>query len=87
MDDEAKALAGDERDALLKLQEAITNRLQKLSREERLEVESLSQRAIHPQCCFDRKHSQNLYKLALFPESVPWIFKLRERIHRALHHH
>jgi hypothetical protein len=76
-----------QRDSLLAMQEAMKNRIQNLSREEALEVESLSERAIHPQCSFDRKYSETLYTLALFPDRVPWLFKMRERLHRALHHH
>ena len=57
-----------QRDSLLALQEAMKNRLQNLSREEALEVESLSERAIHPTCSFDRKHSEALYEMALFPD-------------------
>jgi hypothetical protein len=76
-----------QRDSLLALQEAMKNRLQNLSREEALEVESLSERAIHPKCSFDRKRSETLYEMALFPDQVPWLFKLRERLHRVLHHH
>ena len=76
-----------QRDSLLTLQEAMKNRLQNLSREEALEVESLSERAIHPKCNFDRKHSETLYEMALFPDQVSWLFKLREKLHRILHHH
>jgi hypothetical protein len=45
------------RDALLKLKEAINNRLANLSREEILEMESLSRRGLNPNCPVDRKYS------------------------------
>jgi len=77
----------EERGKMLRLQEAIEKRLENASREERLEIEALSKRAVEPQCAFDRKHCQLLYTLALFPESVGWYWKLRERIHRMVHHH
>ena len=77
----------EKRDALLKLKEAIDNRIASLSREEALEVESLSRRALNPECAFDRKHSSMLYKLALTPKEVSWYFKFRERVHGLIHHH
>jgi len=76
-----------ERDDLLQLQEAIQRRLANASTEEKLEIESLSKRAIEPACSFDRKHRKMLYCLALFPEEVGWYWKLKERIHRIVHHH
>jgi hypothetical protein len=77
----------ERRDVLLGLKEAIDIRLAYISQEEQLEVESLSNRALHPQCNFDRKHRLMLYALALAPDQVSRSFKLRERIHRLLHHH
>jgi hypothetical protein len=58
-----------------------------ISEQEQFEVEILSNRALHPQCDFDRKHRLMLYALALAPDQVSWSFKLRERIHRLLHGH
>jgi hypothetical protein len=77
----------ERRDRLLKLQAAMKERLSTATEQEKLEVEALSNRAINPACTFDRKHREQLYELALFPMSVSWVFKLRERIHRLIHHH
>jgi hypothetical protein len=77
----------EQRDRLLQLQAAIKERLSTATEQEKLEVEALSNRAINPACEFDRKHREQLYELALFPTSVSWLFKLRERIHRLLHDH
>lgn len=74
-------------EALTRLKEDMEKRLASASEEEKLEVEALSNRAITPQCSFDRKHREQLYALALYPESVNWYFKLRERLHRFIHHH
>jgi hypothetical protein len=77
----------EQRDRLLRLQAAIEERLSKATEQEKLEVEALSKRAISHKCAFDRKHRKQLYQLALFPNSVGWGFKLRERLHRLLHDH
>jgi hypothetical protein len=77
----------ERRDVLLGLKEAIAIRLAYTSGKEELEVEALSNRAIHPQCEFDRKHRLMIYALALAPDQVSWSFKLREKIHRLLHNH
>jgi hypothetical protein len=77
----------EQRDSLQLLKEAIEKRIANISEVEKLEVSALSSRAIHPQCSFDRKHSKMLYLLALMPERVSWHFKLRETIHRLIHHH
>lgn len=77
----------ERRDALLRLKEAIENRLASASKEEKIKVEALSKRAINPECTFDQKHREQLYALALFPSHVGWYFKLRERLHRLFHHH
>jgi hypothetical protein len=74
-------------DALLSLKEAIEARIANVGEEERMEVEALSKRAITPVCAFDRKYREQLYALALFPDTVSWHFKLRERLHRLIHHH
>lgn len=73
--------------ALFLLQAAIGERLSKATEEEKLEIEALSKRAISPKCAFDRKHRKRLYQLALSPNSVGWVFKIRERVHRLLHDH
>jgi hypothetical protein len=77
----------EKRDKVQSLKEAIEKRIANVSKEEQLEVEALSKRAINPQCTFDRKHTEQLYALALFPKQVSWYFKLRERLHRLIHHH
>ena len=74
-------------EALTRLKEDIEKRLANASDEEKIEVEALSKRALSPQCSFDRKHREQLYALALYPETVNWYFKLRERLHRLVHHH
>jgi hypothetical protein len=77
----------ERRDILLGLKQAIDVRLAFISEEEQLEVETLSNRAPHSQCDFDRKHRLMLFALALAPDQVSWSFKLRERIHRLLQGH
>lgn len=57
------------------------------SEEEEAEVNSLIKRALNPECAFDRKHTLQLTALATMPDDVSWHFKLRERIHRFVHHH
>ena len=77
-----------EGEVLLGLQEAINTRLAcSGSVDEQLAVESLSNRALHPQCSFDKKHRLMIYALALAPDQISWSFKLRERLHRFLHNH
>jgi hypothetical protein len=76
-----------DRDELIRLKEAIEQRLAGISEEEKREVEALSKRALDPQCSFDRKHYKLLYKIALFPNHVSWYWKLRERCHRFIHDH
>jgi hypothetical protein len=51
------------------------------------EVTMLLNRAVQPECEFDRRHSARLAQLALRPDTVSWYWKLRERIHRIVHHH
>ncbi len=75
-------------DALEDLQEAISKRMAGIqSKEEELEVNSLIQRAFNLGCAFDRKHRVMLLALAIAPHEVSWRFKVRERIHRLIHHH
>lgn len=77
----------EHRDALLHLKEAIAKRIENISKEEQMEVDALVDRSFNPKCTFDRKNRHNLYHLALAPETVGWYFKLRERLHRLVHHH
>jgi hypothetical protein len=74
-------------DSLLWLQGAIEKRIANVSNEEQREIDALIQRALNPQCGFDRKHARLLYALALVPDQVSWQLKLRERIHRLVHRH
>lgn len=74
------------RDELVPIQAAITE-LAGASETRKLEVEALSKRAIDPKCAFDRKYREQLYRLALFLNSVSRRFKLRERLHRLIHDH
>ena len=74
-------------DSLLWLQVAIEKRIANVSKEEQREIDALIQRALNPQCGFDRKHARLLYALALVPDQVSWHLKLRERIHRLIHRH
>jgi hypothetical protein len=77
----------EQRDNLVALKEAIAKRIANISKEEQMEVDALVKRSFDPQCTFDRKNRHNLYALALAPEHVSWYFKLRERLHRFVHHH
>ena len=74
-------------DSLVWLQGAIEKRFANVSKEEQREIDALIQRALNPQCGFDRKHARLLYALALVPDQVSWHLKLRERIHRLVHRH
>ena len=76
-----------DRDALVALRDAIDKRIANITKEEQMELNALVERSFHPQCTFDRKNKHNLYHLALAPEQVGWYFKLRERLHRFIHHH
>jgi hypothetical protein len=74
----------EKQEVLLGLKEAINTKLAFCSEEEQAKIESLSNRALHSQCSFDRKHRLMIYALALAPDQVDWIFKIRERLHRLL---
>jgi hypothetical protein len=77
----------EKRDRLLQFQEAIEKRIAGVSKEEQREIDAMTKRSFDPQCTFDRKHTELLYTLALFLETVGWYWKLRERWHRFIHHH
>jgi hypothetical protein len=77
----------EKREVLLGLKEAVNVRLAYCTEEERSRVEDLSNRALRPQCTFDREHRLMLYALALAPDQVGWSFKLQEGLHRLLHKH
>jgi hypothetical protein len=74
-------------DSLLWLQRAIEKRISNASKEEQREIDTLIQRALEPQCDFDRKYARLLYALALVPDQVSWYLKFRERVHRLIHQH
>lgn len=58
-------------DSLLWLQVAIEKRIANVSKEEQTEIDAFIQRALKPQCGFDRKHTRLLYapRLQLFGSS------------------
>lgn len=75
-------------EALNRVEEAVRDRSKSIKSEaEDKEVTALINRAAQPTCEFDRKHSASLFALAVKPGEVSWYFKLRERIHRVVHHH
>ncbi len=76
----------EDREILQGLREAVQRRLAFSDETEHEKVHALTNRAMHPECSFDRKHRLMLCALALAPEEVGWAFKLRERIHRVLYH-
>jgi hypothetical protein len=67
------------------LKEAVNEALAYCNEEERSQREALLNRALHPQCDFDRGHRLMLYALALVPEQVSWGFKVREAVHSLFH--
>ena len=70
------------------LQRTIGERLASFkSEEEKREADALITRVFAEDCAFDRKHKYALFLLAIAPQQVSWRFKLRERLHRLLHHH
>jgi hypothetical protein len=77
----------EKREALLALKAAIEKRIANVSEEEQREIDALVSRSFDPQCSFDRKQARLLYSLALDPKSVGLYWKLRERLHRLIHHH
>ena len=76
----------EDREIVQGLREAVQRRLAFSDETEHEKVHALTNRAMHPECSFDRKHRLMLCALALAPEEVGWAFKLRERIHRVLYH-
>ena len=74
--------------ALEDLQDKIALRMNSFkSEEEKQQVNSLIRRAFSGECEFDRRHKADLITLAIAPHEVSWQFKLRERLHRYIHHH
>jgi hypothetical protein len=72
----------EKREVLLGLKEAVNERLAYCSEQEGLRTEALLNRALNPQCSFDRENRLLLYALAIAPDKVGWSFRLRERLHR-----
>jgi hypothetical protein len=72
-------------EALDRVETASRNRKPKNDREQR-ELDNLIRRHFYAKdgCNWDKRHSASLYSLALWPETVSVIFKLRERLHRLL---
>ena len=54
---------------------------------ERQELNQILQRFSNPKCAFDHKYRKELMGLIVAPEQISWQWKLRERLHRFLHHH
>ena len=77
----------DKREIVLDLKEAVNVRLAYCREEDQSKIEALSDRALHPQCSFDRKHRLMLCALVLAPHQVGWSFKLREGLRRLLPKH
>jgi hypothetical protein len=77
-----------ELEALSYVEDAIRERMKTVKNEtEQKELDVLIDRSFQPKCAFDRKHHQLLFQLAIDPREVSWYWKLRERIHRVVHHH
>ena len=65
------------------LSNALTDRAFK-NEHEKAEVDNLIKRSFATDGCeWDKKHSTQLLTLALYPERVGIVFKLRERLHRS----
>lgn len=74
--------------ALNNIENAVHERMKSINSEaEEKEVNELIKRSFQPQCAFDRKYSTMLITLALKPDEVSWCWKLRELLHRVVHHH
>jgi hypothetical protein len=75
-------------EALTRIEDAIRERMKTVKNEtEKKELDALIKRSFNPECAFDRKYSNQLAALAIAPHEVGWFWKLRERIHRVVHHH
>jgi hypothetical protein len=74
----------EKKEVLLSLKEAVKVRLAYSNEDEQMDVESLSNRALYPQCSFDRRHRLMILALALAPDQVTWSFRLREKLHRLI---
>jgi hypothetical protein len=75
-------------ESISRLKNAVANRMRAVKNEtEKRELDALIKRSFSPECVFDRKHTKLLFDLAIDPQRVSWYWKLRERIHRIVHHH
>jgi hypothetical protein len=75
-------------ESVSRLKNAVANRMKTVKNDtEKRELDALIKRHFSPQCGFDRKHGNILFHLAIDPSRVSWYWKLRERIHRIVHHH
>jgi hypothetical protein len=75
----------EKKEVRLSLRRAANETLAYCNAEERPERQNLLDRALRPQCEFDRRNRLMLYALAVAPEQVGWKFKMRERCHRLFH--
>ena len=75
-------------ESLSRLNDAVTQRMKTVKNEnEKKQLDALIKRSFGPECKFDRKHANLLFDLAIDPQRVSWYWKLRERLHRFVHHH
>jgi hypothetical protein len=75
-------------ESLSRVSDAVTERMKSVKDPaEKKEIDALIARSFGPKCAFDRKHGNILFDLAIDPRQVSWYWKLRERIHRVVHHH
>jgi hypothetical protein len=86
MPDSAHELV-EKMEALERIEETVARRMATFtSEEEKREADSLIKRAFSGKCEFDHAHRAELVALAIAPDEESWQFKVRERIHRFLHH-
>jgi len=75
-------------EALTRIEDAIRERMKTVKSEaEKKELDALVKRSFNPECAFDRKYRNQLATLAIAPDELSLFWKLRERIHRVVHHH
>ncbi len=72
--------------ALSQMQRAANERMATIKDErERRLVDGLIFRAFNPKCEWDRKNQAMLLTLAMKPDEVGWVFRVREYLHRLWH--
>jgi hypothetical protein len=75
-------------ESLRRIKDAVTERMKLVTDPtEKRELDALIARSFSPKCAFDRKHGHILFDLAIDPQRVSLYWKLRERLHRLVHHH